>query len=73
MVVQQKKMIICDGFSFLTQDGLKLIIFPQPPQCWDYRHAPPAGHKLTLLTDVNQCMFITLSDKIEVHVYTSYI
>ena len=29
--------------TFVAQAGLKLalILLPQPPKCWDYRHGPP--------------------------------
>jgi hypothetical protein len=30
------------GSHYVTQTSLELmILLPQPPKCWDYRHAPP--------------------------------
>jgi hypothetical protein len=34
------------GSCYVAQAGLKLEIL-QPPECWDYRHAPP---RLAMLT-----------------------
>jgi hypothetical protein len=29
------------GYCYIAQPGLELtILLPQPPKCWDYRHAP---------------------------------
>jgi hypothetical protein len=27
---------------YVAQAGLELILLPQPPECWDYKHVPPS-------------------------------
>jgi hypothetical protein len=35
------------GSRYVAQAGLKfLILLPQPPECWDFRHAPPGPASL---------------------------
>jgi hypothetical protein len=37
------------GFLYVAQAGLKLMIQPQSPKCWNYRYAPPGSARLTTL------------------------
>jgi hypothetical protein len=43
------------GSHFVAQAGLKLsVLLPQPPECWDYGHAPPHAAEKCYVKPVNR-------------------
>jgi hypothetical protein len=58
----KKGPLFGSGSHYVAQVGLELSnLLPQPPECWDYRHAP--GRKVLLYCRVQSHTQDTLSSK----------